>query len=133
MRTLAFTICVVALLAVGAVSQEKAIDAAPKSELRTVEGCLSRVGNTYVITAGGDGPRQFRITAGDTARLEGKLGFTVRVVGQVGESGPLDSVAPPYNEGSTTGVGYNTIVAQKTKEIHTNCSEPGKEWVGDHM
>lgn len=133
MRTLASLVFAMVLLAISAIAQEKAVEVSPKGELRTIQGCLSKVGNTFVVTAGGDGPRQFRILGGDASGLDGKLGFTVRVVGMVGESGPLDSVAPPYNEGSTTGVGYNTVVAQKTKQIYSNCSEPGKEWSGDHM
>ena len=28
--------------------------------------------------------------------------------------------------------GYNTIVAQKIKDVYGNCSEAGKEWPGDH-
>lgn len=133
MRTLASLILAMVLLAISAIAQEKAVDVSPKGELRTIQGCLSKVGNTYVVTAGVDGPRQFRILGGDTSGLDGKHGFTIRVVGTVGESGPLASVAPPYNEGSTTGVGYNTVLAEKTKEIYSNCSEPGKEWAGDHM
>ncbi len=104
----------------------------PKTELRTVIGCLSKTDGTYVITGGGPGPKQFRIISGDTSMLKHEIGQTVRVVGLVGKSGPLDNVAPPYNEGSTTGAGYNTIEAQKIKVLGGLCSEPGKEYAGDH-
>jgi hypothetical protein len=103
-----------------------------KVELRTVIGCLSKTDNTYVITGGAPGPKQFRIIGGDTTKFRGQIGQTVRVVGLVGKSGPLDNVAPPYHEGSTTGVGYNTIIAEKIKVLGGMCSNPGEEYAGDH-
>ena len=36
-----------------------------KLELRTLVGCLSRTADTYVITGGAPGPKQFRIVGGD--------------------------------------------------------------------
>ncbi len=104
----------------------------PKLELRTVEGCLSRTANTYVITGGAPGAKQFRIIDGDTSMLKGKIGQTVRVVGMFGQSDPALVAAPPYNEGSTTGAGYETIVATKIKIVGGLCSHPGQEWKGDH-
>jgi hypothetical protein len=103
-----------------------------KLELRTVEGCLSKTASTYVITGGGPGPKQFRIVDGDTSMLKGKIGQTVRVVGMVGQSDPVAVASPPFNEGSTTGAGYETIVARKIKIIGGLCSHPGQEWKGDH-
>ena len=103
-----------------------------KLELRTVVGCVSKTANTYVITGGAPGPKQFRIVGGDTSSLKKKIGHTVKVVGMVGESDPVQVASPPYNEGSTTGVGYNTIIAQKIKDVYGNCSEAGKEYAGDH-
>jgi hypothetical protein len=102
-------------------------------ELRTVVGCLSRTADTYVITGGAPGPKQFRIVGGDTSRLKGKIGYTVKVVGLVGTSDPVQMMITPYNEGSTTGVTYNTVIAQKLKIVHGNCSEAGKEYAGDRM
>jgi hypothetical protein len=104
-----------------------------KLELRTVVGCLSRTDGTYVITGGAPGPKQFRIVGGDTSRLKGKIGYTVKVVGMVGTSDPVEMMITPYNEGSTTGVTYNTVIAQKLKIVHGNCSEAGKEYAGDRM
>ena len=104
-----------------------------KLELRTVVGCLSRTANTYVLTGGGPGPKQFRIVGGDTSLLEGKIGHTFKVVGMVGKNDAVDNMITPYNEGSTIGVGYNTIVAQETKEVYANCSGPGNEYAGDHQ
>ncbi len=101
-------------------------------EQRTVVGCLSKTANTYVITGGAPGPKQFRIVGGDTSILKGKIGQTVRVVGMVGESNPAKVASPPFNEGSTTGVGYNTIVAQKIKLVGGLCSNAGEEYQGDH-
>lgn len=91
-----------------------------KSELRTVVGCLSSTANTYVITGGGPGPKQFRIVGGDTSPLKGKIGHTVKVVGLVGANDPVENIITPYNEGTTTGVGYNTIVAQKIQDVYGN-------------
>lgn len=100
--------------------------------LRTVVGCLSKTANTYVITGGAPGPKQFRIVSGDVAALKGKIGHTMRVVGTVGKNDALANQNDLYNEGTTTGVGYFTIEAQKISEVHGNCSEAGKEWAGEH-
>ena len=101
-------------------------------ELRTVVGCLSQTDDTYVLTGGAPGAKQFRIVGGDVAPLKGKIGQTVKVVGMVGQSDPAQVAAPPYDEGSTTGVGYETIIAQKIKVMGGLCSRPGQEWKGEH-
>lgn len=93
---------------------------------KTVEGCLSFTDHTYVIT-GGNTPRQFRIIGGNTAPLKGKLGHTFAVSGAVGESDPGENTTQPPNEGTTTGVTYNTITAQTVKDIAPNCSYGGSE------
>jgi hypothetical protein len=103
-----------------------------KPELRTVIGCLSETGNTYVVTGGAPGPRQFRIISGDTSMLKGKIGQTVRVAGMVGTSAPGEASAPPYNEGSTTGATYNTIQAQEITVKGGRCNNPGQEFPGVH-
>lgn len=95
--------------------------------VHTVEGCLSTTNGMYAITGGGLGPKQYRIVAGDTSALKGKVLYTVAVTGPVGTNDASENVNSPYNEGTTTGVGWNTIVAQQVKIIHANCSEPGKE------
>ena len=100
--------------------------------LRTVVGCLSKTAGTYVITGGAPGPKQFRIMSGDVSPLKGKIGHTVKVVGLVGKNDALANQNDLYNEGSTTGVGYLTIEAEKIQEVYGNCSEAGKEWAGDH-
>jgi hypothetical protein len=100
--------------------------------LRTVVGCLSRTAGTYVITGGAPGPKQFRIVSGDVSSLKGKIGHTIKVVGIVGQNDALANQNGLYDEGSTTGVGYLTIEAQKISEVYGNCSEAGKEWAGDH-
>ena len=100
--------------------------------LRTVVGCLSKTAGTYVITGGAPGPKQFRIMSGDVSPLKGKIGHTVKVVGIVGKNDALANQNDLYNEGSTTGVGYLTIEAEKIQEVYGNCSEAGKEWAGYH-
>jgi hypothetical protein len=100
--------------------------------LRTVVGCLSKTAGTYVITGGAPGPKQFRIMSGDVSPLKGKIGHTVKVVGIVGKNDALANQNDLYNEGSTTGVGYLTIEAEKIQEVYANCSEAGKEWAGYH-
>jgi hypothetical protein len=101
--------------------------------LRTVVGCLSQTDNTYVITGGAPGPKQFRILSGDVSSLKGKIGYTIEVVGMVSKNDALANQKGIYNEGTTTGVGYLTIDVQKIKQLYENCSEPSKEWAGDHM
>jgi hypothetical protein len=85
-----------------------------------------------VITGVAPGPKQFRIIGGDTSMLKGKIGHTMRVVGLVSTNDPVENTITPPNEGTTTGVGYNTIVAQKIRQVYGNCSEAGKEYLGDH-
>lgn len=138
MRKVIFSIFAMLLAAGAAATQQNVAndngqDRAQKPELMTVVGCLSQTGHTYVITGGAPGPQQFRIIGGNTAMLKGKVGQTVEVAGMVGESDPAKDAAPPYNEGSTTGVGYETIVAQKIRVKGGNCSDPGQEWEGDRM
>lgn len=106
--------------------------ASQPSGQRTVVGCLSRTAGTYVITGGAPGPKQFRIVSGDVSSLMGKIGHTIKVVGIVGKSDALANQNDLYNEGTTTGVGYLTIEAQKIQEVYGNCSEAGKEWAGEH-
>lgn len=94
---------------------------------QTVEGCLSKTGNTYVIL-GGDQPKQYRIVGGDVLSLKalrGKIGHTVRVTGRLGQSDGVQNVAPPYNEGSTTGVTYSTLVIDSAHDRSPNCSYAG--------
>ena len=99
--------------------------------LRTVVGCLSMTAGTYVIAGGAPGPKQFRIVSGDVSSLKGKIGRTIKVVGIVGKNDALANQNGLYNAGSTTGVGYLTIEAQKISQVSFNC-EGGKEWAGDH-
>ena len=100
--------------------------------LETVVGCLSKTDGAYVITGGAPGAKQFRIISGDVSMLKGKLQHTINVVGIVAKNDALANQNGLYNEGSTTGVGYLTIEAQKIKDVYGNCSESGKEWEGDH-
>jgi hypothetical protein len=127
--TIAFTGCV---LAQESMNDRRGETTPQPTGLRTVVGCLSKTDGTYVITGGAPGPKQFRIVAGDVSALKGKIGHTIKVVGIVGKNDPVANQNGLYNEGSTTGVGYLTIEAQKLSEVHGNCSEAGKEWAGDH-
>ena len=99
--------------------------------LRTVVGCLSMTAGTYVVAGGAPRPKQFRIVSGDVSSLKGKIGRTIKVVGIVGKNDALANQNGLYNAGSTTGVGYLTIEAQKISEVSFGC-EGGKEWTGDH-
>ncbi len=125
MRTLSVLI-VTAVLFTYAVAEEQSEKTSMAGD-QTVEGCLSKTGNTYVIL-GGDQPRQYRIVGGDVLSLKalrGKIGHTVRVTGKLGESDGVENVAPPYNEGSTTGVTYSTLVIDSARDRSPNCSYPG--------
>ena len=125
------------MLSAGAMAQEAAKadgGAAPQQELgqRTIVGCLARTGGKYVISGGGPGPNQYRIVSGDISGLKGKLGHTVKVVGIIGKNDGLANQNGLYNSGTTTGVGYFTIDAQKVYDLHANCSNSGGNWNGDH-
>jgi len=98
----------------------------------TIIGCLSKTANTYVIT-GGTQPQEFRITSGNTSMLQGEVGQSVEVVGMIGTASPREASGQPYNEGTTTGVLYETIALQKAKVLGGDCSIPGQEWKGDHL
>jgi hypothetical protein len=128
--TIALTACALAQKEMTANRSEMVVQ---PTGLRTVVGCLSKTGETYVITGGAPGPKQFRIVSGDVSSLKGKIGHIVEVVGIVGKKDALANQNEIYNQGTTTGVGYLTIDAQKIKQLYGNCSEPGKEWAGDHM
>lgn len=126
MRTIS-TLIVTALLFTYSLVGEEPADKHSRAAEQTVEGCLSKTGNTYVIL-GGDQPKQYRIVGGDVLSfkaLRGKIGHTVRVTGKLGESDGVENVAPPYNEGSTTGVTYSTLVINSARERSSNCSYPG--------
>jgi hypothetical protein len=126
MRT-AFFLTLPILLAASALAQDAQTSSPPQTNIRTVEGCLTKTNGQYVITGGAPGPKQFRIIGGDTSALKGQIEHTVAVTGPVGVNDAEANMTEPYNEGTTTGVGWNTIVAQKIKLIYGNCSEPGKE------
>jgi hypothetical protein len=119
-------------LAQDAMSSNRSAIVPQETGLRTVVGCLSKTGDTYVITGGAPGPKQFRIVSGDLSSLKGKIGHTMKVVGIVEKNDALANQNDLYNEGSTTGAGYLTIEAQKISQVYGNCSEAGKEWAGDH-
>ena len=65
--------------------------------------------------------RQYRITGGDIAAFKGKENRTVEVTGLVGEKESGASPNGHYGPGSTTGVGYDTIIAKSVKVVVDNC------------
>jgi hypothetical protein len=89
-------------------------------ETQTVRGCLSKTGNTYVIL-GGTPMRQYRIIGGDIAAFKGKQNKIVEVTGLVGQRESGASTNGYYTPGSTTGVGYDTIIAKSVKVVVDNC------------
>lgn len=119
--------------AAGAVNENQSATVPQHLGLETVVGCLSKTADTYVLTGGAPGAKQFRIISGDVSSLKGKIQQTIEVVGVVGKNDAAANQNDPYNEGATTGVGYLTIKAEKIKRLYGNCSGPGREWEGDHM
>ena len=87
---------------------------------QTVRGCLAKTGNTYVIL-GGNPMRQYRIIGGDVAAFKGKQNKIVQVTGIVGQKESGASTNGDYEPGSTTGVGYDTIIAKSVKVVVDNC------------
>ncbi len=96
------------------------------AELRTVQGCLSRIAGQYVIT-GGNGPKQYRIIEGDVSSLKNALGYSIRATGVLGKNDPVENILTPYNEGTTTGAGWDTMKLTKVQLISKNCSYTGFE------
>ena len=94
-------------------------------EVKTVVGCLSKNGHIYNLTGGSNGPKEFRIVSNDTSWLNREVGHTIKVIGTVSQNNASANQNETYNAGSTTGVGYLIIYAQKMTEIYANCSDPG--------
>jgi hypothetical protein len=92
---------------------------------RTIEGCLSKTGDIYILTGGSHRPMQFRVDSNDTSWLKDQVGHTIKVVGTVTENNASANQNEPYNAGSTTGAGYLIVHAQKMTEVASNCSYPG--------
>lgn len=91
-------------------------------KVQTIEGCLSKTGDIYIITGGTNTPREFRIDSNDTSWLNHQLGHTIKVVGTVTKNNPSANEKQPYNAGSTTGVGYLIVHAQKMTDVASTCS-----------
>ena len=62
------------------------------------------------------------VIGGDIAAFKGKENKTVEVTGLVGERESGASTNGQYGPGSTTGVGYDTIIAKSVKVVVDNCS-----------
>jgi hypothetical protein len=88
--------------------------------VQTIHGCLTKSGNTYIIL-GGAPMRQYRVIGGDLAALRGKENHTVEITGPVGQVKSGASPNGDYGPASTTGVGYDTIVSQRVKQLYPNC------------
>lgn len=97
---------------------------ASQGEVQTIRGCLTMTGHTYVVL-GGSPMRQYRVTGGDTAALHHLLNHTVEITGPVGHVKSGASENGEYGPGSTTGVGYETIIAKSVKNASDNCGIGG--------
>ena len=110
----------IVLLAQNSNSSNAAQNSQNSKTVQTIHGCLTKSGNTYIIL-GGTPMRQYRVIGGDLAALNGKQNHTVQITGPVGEVKSGASPNGQYGPASTTGVGYDTIVAQHVKELYPNC------------
>lgn len=122
--TLVFTFASVAFVAAqnsnsSSAAAQNRESSGPKT-MQTVRGCLSKTGNTYVVL-GGTPMRQYRIIGGDIAAFHGKQNKIVEVTGLVGVKESGASTNGQYGPDSTTGVGYDTIVAKSVKVVVDNC------------
>jgi hypothetical protein len=91
-------------------------------KVRTIEGCLSKTGDMYIVTGGKNAPKEYHIVSNDTSWLNHQLGHTIKVTGTVTQDNPSANQNQPYNAGSTTGVGYLIVHAQKMSEVASTCS-----------
>jgi hypothetical protein len=110
----------IVLLAQDAHSGNAAQNSQNSKTVQTIHGCLTKSGNTYIIL-GGAPMREYRVIGGDIAALKDKQNHTVEITGPVGEKKSGASPNGQYGPASTTGVGYDTIVAQHVKELYPNC------------
>lgn len=125
MKFLAMAAACLLWLAGTSYAQSPSTQSRSNAQTQTISGCLSKTGNTYVITGGSPGPKQYRIHGGNIEALEGKLGHTVSVTGPVWESSPQRQMEQPYHAGSTTGVTYGMIAADHVHDVGANCSFTG--------
>lgn len=109
------------------VAQTQAAKDAAQPGQTSIEGCLAFNGVKYVLGVVGDGPKQYRVIGGDTAALQGKVGHTVQITGVAGKNNPQEMILNPDMREATTGVGWNTITADKVRDVTPNCSYPGFE------
>ena len=104
-----------------------------EQEFRQVQGCLAFNGVSYVLAVVSNGPKQYRVTNGNMEALRGKLGHTVEIDGMAGRNDPREMVLNWDQREATTGVGWNTITADRVKDVTSNCSYPGFERPLSHM
>jgi hypothetical protein len=95
--------------------------------LRSIEGCLSYNGVSYVLAVVSNGPKQYRVVGGDTELLRGKVGHTVEITGMAGKNNPQAMIMNWDMREATTGVGWYTITAETVHDVTSNCSYPGFE------
>lgn len=117
---LAFVVASGIVVAQNSNSSNAAQNSQNSNSVQTIHGCLTKSGSTYIIL-GGTPLRQYRVIGGDIAALKGKESHTVEITGPVGEKQSGASTNGEYGPASTTGVGYDTIVAQHVKELYPNC------------
>ena len=118
-----FLACGAFIAAQSANSDKPATQASTSSSasvMLTVRGCLSKTGNTYVIL-GGTPLRQYRVIGVTVADLKDKQNKIVEVKGLVGQKESGASENGQYGPGSTTGVGYDTIIVKSAKVVVDNC------------
>jgi len=118
-----FLVCGAFIAAQSANPSQPATQASRSSSagvMLTVRGCLSKTGNTYVIL-GGTPLRQYRVIGGTVADLKDKQNKIVEVKGLVGQKESGASENGQYGPGSTTGVGYDTIIVKSAKVVVDNC------------
>lgn len=100
---------------------------------RRIEGCLAYNGVSYVLAVVSNGPKQYRVTGGDVAALQGKVGHTVEIDGPTGRNNPQAMIENWDQREATTGVGWYTITADRVHDITSNCSYPGFEQPPSHV
>ena len=82
---------------------------------------------SYVLAVVSNGPKQYRVTGGDIAALQGKAGHTVEIDGPTGRNNPQAMIENWDQREATTGVGWYTITADQVRDVTSNCNYPGFE------
>jgi len=126
MRKTTLAILALLLCAVWAVAQQsnpssqtgQAGQSQSSGSNQTIQGCLSRAGSDFVLTA--DSGTKYRLS-GDTSQLSDHVGHEVQIKGSTSQAEPPSAAASPSTGGSSSDQ-EQTLQVSSLKHISNTCS-----------